>query len=114
MYIIALLITCVLGASAHPVLLPVLFAMAESLNTPMFLLSLAVGAFVTYHVAMVAVLALMVGCTRGWAALGYAPRQECQTLSRWMWDSWYYPSSKGRQEGFRFFGLEVAVKGQIV
>lgn len=114
MYIIALLLTCLLGGAAHPVLLPILFAMAETLNTPMFLLSLAVGTFVTYQVAMVAVLAFMIGITRGHKALGYAAPTECQTFRRWMWDSWYYPSSKGRQEGFRFFGLEVAVKGQIV
>jgi hypothetical protein len=56
-------------------------------------------------------LALMVFATRGPKALDWAWPSECVSKESWLACSWNFAGRNGRQEGMRFFGLGIALKG---
>lgn len=51
---------------------------------------------------------------RGPAAIQVTSLAECEGLGSWLLFSWNFYSVGGQQEGFRCFGVEVAIQGRLV
>ena len=57
-------------------------------------------------------LACLVRGVRGPQAVGFVRPSECRNTGAWRWATWRFYGKGGLQEGIRFLGFEIALRGQ--
>lgn len=85
-------------------------ASAPELEVAVRCLAGAVLTLVTFSVAETLTLAAIVWVARGPKAIGWVAPTKCRSLFTWLTWSWRY----GYEEGLRFCGLEIAIRGKII
>ena len=98
------------------VLFPALIVRVESVNTELQLTGLMLElAGMTLFVAHVAYLGALIGLVlmvRGEDSVRFVTPSCCVSWSAWAYTSWYF-FSRGKQKGFRWLGIEIALSGAL-
>lgn len=92
------------------------FPSAEALGTQqtlLLILGIAAVVAVTFGATQFLTLTLAVLITRGPSAIGWVSPENCRNLLSWFSHEWRFVGREGLQEGWRFCGVEVSLKGTL-